>query len=317
MNENKQNSILNDKDIQNDAKYHSEENISKIQEEIFFMTKKKQKELGEDFSDYVLHSKSTYEYLAAFLQKDENVNTKSLTTKRFVDALSVFQDINQQEMEEIMDYHQQLDLEESLGSLLIFISGLFLFYSNLGINSWGILAFMVVLGLGNVFTKHYFHHNVRKKLGFEYETSAVDEKVIKKELDRIFKENRKFINTLFENTLSPVKDVETFSVSVEMKHGSKVFKEVSREELLEFLASYPVFRHIRVFSDKFHVVDDEEHIPNRIFDENNVEYKFNKCEIFLDAKNMKAFYDMSEPEVISEPDSAVSSDDKKDGEENV
>ena len=28
---NKQNSILNDKDIQNDAKYQSEENISKIQ----------------------------------------------------------------------------------------------------------------------------------------------------------------------------------------------------------------------------------------------------------------------------------------------
>ena len=85
--ENNQNSILNDKDIQNDAKYQSEENISKIQEEIFFMTKKKQRELGENYKEHVIHSKSAYEYLAAFLQKDENINAKSLTTKRFVDAL--------------------------------------------------------------------------------------------------------------------------------------------------------------------------------------------------------------------------------------
>jgi len=77
----------------------------------------------------VIHSKSAYEYLAAFLQKDENINAKSLTTKCFVDALGVCQEINQQKMEEIMDYHQQLDLEESLGSLLIFISGLFIFSS--------------------------------------------------------------------------------------------------------------------------------------------------------------------------------------------
>lgn len=228
---NKQNSILNDKDIQNDAKYQSEENISKVQEEIFFMTKKKQRELGENYKEHVIHSKSAYEYLAAFLQKDENINAKSLTTKRFVDALGVFQEINQQEMEEIMDYHQQLDLEESLGSLLIFISGLFIFYSNLGISSWGILVFMVVLGLGNLFTKHYFHHNVRKKLGFEYKLSTVNETIIKKELDRVLTENKKFINTLFENTLAPVKDVKTFKVTVMMKHGSKVFNEVPQEEL--------------------------------------------------------------------------------------
>lgn len=315
--ENKQNSILNDKDIQNDAKYQSEENISKIQEEIFFMTKKKQRELDENYKEHVIHSKSAYEYLAAFLQKDENINAKSLTTKRFVDALGVFQEINQQEMEEIMDYHQQLDLEESLGSLLIFISGLFIFYSNLGINSWGILVFMVVLGLGNVFTKHYFHHNVRKKLGFEYKLSTVDETIIKKELDRVLTENKKFINTLFENTLAPIKEVKTFKVTVMMKHGSKVFNEVPQEELKEFLASYPVFRHIRVFADKFKVANDDEHVPNQIFDEDNIEYKFNKCEIFLDAAKMTALYDMLEPEVISESDSSVSTTDKGDGEKNV
>ena len=75
---NKQNSILNDKDIQNDAKYQSEENISKIQEEIFFMTKKKQRELDENYKEHVIHSKSAYEYLAAFLHKDENINAKLL-----------------------------------------------------------------------------------------------------------------------------------------------------------------------------------------------------------------------------------------------
>ena len=99
-----------------------------------------------------------------------------------------------------------------------------------------------------------------------------------------------------------------------MKHGSKVFNEVPQEELKEFLASYPVFRHLRVFADKFKVVNDDEHIPNQIFDEDNNEYKFNKCEIFLDAAKMTALYDMLEPEVISESDNSVSTVDKGDDE---
>ena len=56
---------------------------------------------------------------------------------------------------------------------------------------------------------------------------------------------------------------------------------------------------IQFFADKFKVVNDDEHVPNQIFDEDNIEYKFNKCEIFLDAAKMTALYDMLEPEVIS------------------
>ena len=128
--------------------------------------------------------------------------------------------------------------------------------------------------------------------------------------------NKKFINTLFENTLAPVKEVKTFKVTVMMKHGSKVFNEVPQEELKEFLASYPVFRHLRVFADKFKVVNDDEHVPNQIFDEDNNEYKFNKCEIFLDAAKMTALYDMLEPEIVS-ASSAVDAEKNIDKKEDI
>lgn len=72
------------------------------------------------------------------------------------------------------------------------------------------------------------------------------------------------------------------------------------------------FRHLRVFADKFHVVNDDEHVPNQIFDEDNIEYKFNKCEIFLDAAKMTALYDMLEPEIVSASNAEKNIDKKED-----